>query len=142
MTSTYIPKKLRKLVAAQARHRCGYCLSAESVVGLSMEIEHLVPQILGGPTCEENLWLACPACNAFKGQRISARDPESGLTVRLFNPREQLWREHFLWIDAGARVAGQTPIGRATALALHLNRPILVTARRIWIEAGWHPPDT
>jgi 5-methylcytosine-specific restriction endonuclease McrA len=50
MTSSYIPKKLRVRVAAQARHRCGYCLSSEAIVGLAMEIEHLIPQILGGPT--------------------------------------------------------------------------------------------
>src|SRR6185295_4441969 len=111
MTSSYIPKKLRQIVAEQARFRCGYCLSAEKVVGFAMEIEHLVPQALGGPSREENLWLACPACNAFKGQRISARDPLSGLTVRLFNPREQRWEEHFLWIDSGARIAGRTAIG-------------------------------
>jgi len=141
MASSYIPKKLRERVAEQARHRCGYCLSLEKIVGLSMEIEHLIPQALGGPTREENLWLACPACNAFKGQRISARDPESGLTVRLFNPREQSWGEHFLWVDAGARIAGKTAMGRATAMALHLNRPLLVAARRAWIKAGWHPPE-
>jgi hypothetical protein len=41
MTSSYIPKKLRERVAAQARHRCGYCLSSEAIVGLAMEIEHL-----------------------------------------------------------------------------------------------------
>lgn len=52
MTSSYIPKKLRGRVAAQARHRCGYCLSSEAIVGLAMEIEHLIPQILGGPTRE------------------------------------------------------------------------------------------
>jgi hypothetical protein len=141
MTSSYIPKKLRRRVAEQARHRCGYCLSSEAIVGLAMEIEHLIPQALGGPTREENLWLACPACNAFKGQRISARDPESGSIVRLFNPREQSWEEHFLWTDSGARIVGKTAIGRATGLALHLNRPLLVAARRAWIKAGWHPPD-
>ncbi|HUP99384.1 MAG TPA: HNH endonuclease [Aeromicrobium sp.] len=141
MTSSYIPKKLRGRVAAQARHRCGYCLSTEAIVGLTMEIEHLIPQALGGPTQEENLWLACPACNAFKGQRISARDPESGSIVRLFNPREQSWEEHFLWTDSGARIVGRTAIGRATTLALHLNRPLLVAARRAWIKVGWHPPD-
>jgi hypothetical protein len=99
-----------------------------------------MPQALGGPTIEENLWLACPACNAFKGQRISALDPESRQTVRLFNPREQSWEEHFLWADSGARIVGTTAIGRATVKALHLNRLLLVRARRSWITAGWHPP--
>ena len=140
MTSVYIPKLLRQRVAEQACYRCGYCLSSEQVLGLSMELDHLMPQALGGPSIEENLWLACPACNAFKGHRISALDPESGQTVRLFNPREQSWEEHFLWVDSGARIVGRTAIGRATVKALHLNRPLLVRARRAWIAAGWHPP--
>lgn len=77
MTSTYIPNQLRDRVAEQARHRCGYCLTSEDVVGFAMEMDHLIPQVLGGLTVEENLWLACPACNGFKGHRISARDPET-----------------------------------------------------------------
>jgi hypothetical protein len=140
MTSTYVSRKLRERVAEQARHRCGYCLTSEQITGLSLEVDHLIPQILGGPTIEENLWLACSACNAFKGYRISALDPESGQTVRLFNPREQSWAEHFLWMDSGVRIAGRTAIGRATVNALHLNRLLLVRARQSWIKAGWHPP--
>jgi len=141
MTSAYISRQLRERVAEQARYRCGYCLSSEQIVGLSMEVEHLIPQALGGPTIEENLWLACSACNAFKGHRVSALDPASGQMVRLFNPREQSWGEHFLWVDSGSRIVGRTAIGRATAKALHLNRPLLVRARWSWIKAGWHPPD-
>jgi len=141
MSAAYISKKLRERIAEQARNRCGYCLSSEQIVGLPMEVDHLLPQALGGHTIEVNLWLACSACNAFKGQRISARDPESGLTVRLFNPREQDWNEHFLWVDSGSRIVGRTAVGRATAKALRLNRPLLVKARRSWVTAGWHPPD-
>jgi HNH endonuclease len=140
MTSVYIPDQLRERVAREGRYRCGYCLSAEQIVGLSMEIDHLIPRVLGGSTVEENLWLACPACNAFKGQRISARDPESGQQVRLFNPRKQSWEEHFVWMDSGSRVVGRTAVGRATIQALRLNRPLLVEARRRWVKAGWHPP--
>jgi hypothetical protein len=141
MTSAYISKKLRELVAEQAGYRCGYCLSSERIVGLFMEVDHLIPQALGGSTIEENLWLACSACNAFKGHRISARDPESGQTVRLFNPREQRWEEHFRWVESGSRIIGRTAVGRATTSALRLNRPLLVRARRSWVEAGWHPPN-
>lgn len=140
MTSAYISRKLRERVAEQARYRCGYCLSSEHILGFPMELDHLIPQALGGPSIESNLWLACPACNAFKGSRISAHDPESGQTVRLFNPREQSWKEHFLWIDSGTRLVGRTAVGRATVNALHLNRPLLVAARRAWVVAGWHPP--
>ena len=141
MTAAHVSKKLRERIAEQARYRCGYCLSSEQVLGLPMQVEHLIPQALGGPTLEENLWLACPACNAFKGHRISARDPESGQMLRLFNPREQDWKEHFLWVASGSRIVGRTAIGRATTQALRLNRPLLVHARRAWVKAGWHPPD-
>ncbi|HEX4963886.1 MAG TPA: HNH endonuclease signature motif containing protein [Thermoanaerobaculia bacterium] len=140
MTSAYIPKAIRQRVAEQARYRCGYCLSAETISGYSMEVDHLIPQALGGPTLEGNLWLACSACNLFKGHRISAQDPESGRVVRLFNPREQRWEEHFLWDESGTRVVGRTAVGRATVTALHLNRPLLVRARLSWVEVGWHPP--
>jgi hypothetical protein len=141
MTSAYISKKLRGRVAEEARYRCGYCLTSERIAGLPMEIEHLIPQVLGGPTLEENLWLACSACNSFKGQRIAARDPETGQMARLFNPREQLWEDHFLWVESGARIVGRTDVGRATTNALRLNRLLLVNARRSWIRAGWHPPS-
>jgi HNH endonuclease len=141
MTPAYIPKALRARLAEQARYRCGYCLSAEQIVGLAMEVDHLIPQILGGLTVEENLWLACSACNAFKGCRISALDPESSQMVRLFNPREQSWEEHFRWVESGAQIAGRTAVGRATTKALRLNRPLLVRARRSWMRVGWHPPE-
>ena len=80
MSKSYVPVWLRERVAAQARHRCGYCLTAEAVTGAPLVIEHLIPEALGGPTEEANLWLACSQYNLHKGDRIIARDPltESG----------------------------------------------------------------
>lgn len=66
MSRDYIPRGLRDLVARTARHRCGYCLTQEAVVGTPMVIDHIVPESLSGPTEEANLWLACPLCNAHK----------------------------------------------------------------------------
>ena len=140
MSSAHIPQSLRRRVANQARYRCGYCLSQEAVVGSPMELDHLFPRSLGGPSVEGNLWLTCSLCNEHKGARIAGVDPETGLLVRLFNPRHQVWQEHFAWTDSGTRIAGKTAIGRATVEALELNRPSLVESRRIWVEAGWHPP--
>jgi hypothetical protein len=141
MSTTPIPKALRERVAAQARHRCGYCLSQEEVVGTAMEIEHIIPEALHGPTEERNLWLACGACNKRKGDRIAARDPATMEVAVFFDPRQQVWHEHFAWVDHGVRVVGLTPTGRATVAALHLNRPPLLRARRLWISVGWHPPE-
>ena len=66
MSETHIPKVLRESVTAQARQRCGYCLTSERIVGTPMEIDHIIPESLGGPTEEENLWLACSPCNDHK----------------------------------------------------------------------------
>ncbi|MDZ7379897.1 MAG: HNH endonuclease [candidate division KSB1 bacterium] len=136
----YIPKALRARIAAQARHRCGYCLTSEAIVGAPMEINHIVPRSLGGLTEEGNLWLACPLCNEHKGVRTVALDPLTGEMVPLFNPRRQAWQEHFAWTAEGDRIIGLTAIGRATVIALNLNRPSLVKARQAWVAAGWHPP--
>ena len=134
------PKGASRKVAAQARYRCGYCLTAESIVGTSIELDHLIPEALGGLTGEDNLWLACSLCNDSKGCRIAAEDPSTGEVVRLFNPRHQDWHEHFSWSESGSVITGRTPAGRATVAALHLNRPTLVLARRAWVAVGWHPP--
>lgn len=141
MSRAYIPAALRERVAAQAGRRCGYCLTAEAVIGAPLEIDHILPESLGGKTEEDNLWLACSLCNDHKGNRIAALDPVTGLQVRLFDPRRQSWAEHFVWSDAGDRIGGRTATGRATVVALNLNRPSLVQARRLWVAVGWHPPQ-
>ncbi len=141
MSEHRIPKALRQRVAEQARFRCGYCLTSEHIVGAPMEIDHIIPISLGGPTEEENLWLACSLCNDHKSGRIASLDPETGIMVRLFNPRFENWNEHFTWNVAGDHIEGFTPTGRATVIALNLNRASLVKARQLWIKAGWHPPQ-
>ncbi len=140
MSRSHIPQSLRDRIAFQARRRCGYCLTAEAIVGTPMELDHLIPESLGGLTEEENLWLACSLCNDHKGDRIAAIDPLSGEIVRLFNPRVQVWSEHFCWSVQGDQILGLTASGRATVVALNLNRLVLVKARQAWIQVGWHPP--
>ena len=140
MSTTRVPKALRTRVADQAGHRCGYCQTSESITGQAMEVDHIVPEVLGGATKEENLWLACSACNDFKGDRVVGPDPLTGDVVALFHPRRQRWHEHFAWAEGGAQVVGVTPTGRVTVISLQLNRPLLVAARRAWIQVGWHPP--
>lgn len=105
-----------------------------------MDVDHILPQSLGGLTEEENLWLACSLCNAHKSDRVSGLDPGTGVTAPLFNPRLQSWVEHFAWASHGEQIVGLTPTGRATVLALKLNREQLVQARRLWVSVGWHPP--
>ena len=121
--SDYVPRALRERIAEQARHRCGYCLTSEVLAGIPSEIEHIIPLAAGGRTIESNLWLACSPCNEYKGVRITAIDPISGEIVPVFNPRQQAWSDHFAWSTDCIRIIGRTPVGRATIVALHLNRP-------------------
>jgi len=140
MTKGWIPRSLRERVSKQARYRCGYCLTPQRIIGMPMEIEHIIPESAGGPTVEDNLWLACRRCNRYKGIQTHAIDPRTKRRVPLFNPRTQAWKRHFAWSDDGIRILGKTATGRATVGALRLNDEIIVDARGLWVQAGWHPP--
>ncbi len=137
----YIPKALRRKIAAKARYRCGYCLTSQRISGAQMHIEHIIPLSRGGASDETNLWLACAWCNSYKGDKTHSLDPDTGEDVPLFNPRTQCWFDHFRWSDDGIRIIGLTPTGRATVLALQLNNEFILPARRYWVLAGWHPPQ-
>jgi hypothetical protein len=135
-----VPKATERRIRLHADERCGYCLSSQKYVLGLLELEHLLPEALGGTNVEENLWLACRLCNGFKGVQTHARDPITGRRSRLFNPRRQLWRRHFVWSPDSTRIEGTTVCGRATVVALQLNNLISVSVRREWVKAGWHPP--
>lgn len=137
-----IPQALAEQVRRRANYRCEYCQSSEWVSGQPCHIDHIIPCARGGATTSDNLCLACAACNGFKLDHVEALDPQSNQPVALFNPRQQQWREHFAWSDDGTRVAGLTPCGRATVLALKLNRPLAVAARAVWVSINRHPPTT
>lgn len=136
-----IPADVDRRVRAEAKNRCGYCLSPQRLVMARLEVEHMIPLAHDGTDDESNLWLACPLCNGHKSDRVRAKDPVSGELVALFHPRTQSWTEHFEWIDGGLRIAGRTAVGRATVRVLRLSDdPDAVLVRSYWIAAGWHPP--
>lgn len=141
MTPTHISADLRRQVTEDADHRCGYCLTDEALSGIPLTLDHLVPVAAGGPTTRDNLWLACRPCNEFKATQTQVTDSQTGETVSLFNPRTQTWHKHFAWNADQTEILGLTPTGRATVVALQLNRPMLVRARRRWLLAGWHPSN-
>jgi len=66
--------------------------------------------------------------------------PITGETVHLFHPINQQWDDHFCWDESKTQVIGLTPCGRATVVALRMNNPTIIPARRRWVGAGWHPP--
>lgn len=135
-----ISSVIRQRIADAAKHRCGYCQTQEAVIGMPLEVEHIVPEATGGSSDETNLWLACPRCNRYKGAQTQAIDEQTGEKVSLFDPRRQQWKDHFAWEQDGLYVVGLTPTGRATVGALQMNNPFIIHSRQVWITWGWHPP--
>lgn len=136
---SHVSKRLREQVVKRARGRCEYCQTQEDIV-VDLEVEHIIPTAKGGLSDLENLCYSCGSCNRFKSDFAHAVDPETGETVSLYNPRIQIWEEHFVWSEDGLTVIGLTPIGRATIKRLNMNKTRYIIARRRWVAAGWHPP--
>lgn len=138
MTRSHIPDALRRLVVERAQGRCEYCLLHQDDLPFSHHIDHIISLKHGGRTEIDNFALACLDCNRYKGSDLSAIDPTDGSISPLFNPRLQVWKEHFAL--EGARIVGTTTVGRATIALLRLNDRTRVMQRQVLIEAGRYPP--
>ncbi|MBK8137760.1 MAG: HNH endonuclease [Chloroflexi bacterium] len=130
--------QLRHLVYDRANGICEYCRTSEANTGQTMQVDHIDPQ---GGDSPDNLCLACMNCNASKHKATTALDPITQANVPLYNPRIQVWSEHFEWINDATLVHGLTPTGRATVARLRVNRPMMISARQRWVELRHHPPD-
>ncbi|HXU37842.1 MAG TPA: HNH endonuclease [Blastocatellia bacterium] len=111
MISSNVPDSVRARVRESAGDRCGYCLSPQRLVMGKLEIEHIIPRVLGGSDEEANLWLSCGLCNRYKGSQTQGIDPANTSTVELFNPRMQVWTDHFRWSTDGSHIVGLTGVG-------------------------------
>ena len=112
----------RDLVRRRAGNRCEYChLPQEATPFIAFHVEHIVAKqhTDEGQNDLSSLAFACDRCNAFKGTNLSSIDPKSGDKVDLFNPRKNVWSDHFA--VSGGMIAGLTPIGRATVRLLNMN---------------------
>jgi len=124
---------------ARAAQRCEYCHAPQILIGQAFHVDHITPPSAGGQTTADNLCLACAHCNIAKSDQAEALDPRTGQRVRLFNPRKDLWDEHFRWSPSYKRLVGRTPIGRATVAALDTNARLLQDARYFWRVVGLLP---
>jgi hypothetical protein len=132
-------------IRQRANFLCEYCHSSKEASTSLFTLDHLIPQSLGGDDREDNLALACHRCNGRRYNFTDGIDPETQASIALFNPRKDLWSDHFIWSADGQNIIGITPIGRATLNRLDLNDDFhddgsIQRARRLWIRGGWHPP--
>lgn len=129
-----------RAVRERAKGICEYCQSQENFATESFSVEHIVPVALDGETVLQNLALACQGCNSHKYTKTTAPDPTDDQLVPLYHPRQQRWADHFRWSENFLEIIGITATGRATVVALKLNRPRLVNLRRAVYGLGEHPP--
>lgn len=123
----YVSANLREEVRQRGRARCEYCHKPEGISAHAHHIEHIVSVKHGGLTVRDNLAWACFQCNVAKGSDIAAYDDDTGQLVPLFNPRVQVWSDHFRF--DGAFIVGTSGVGRATVRLLRLNQPRQVELR-------------
>jgi HNH endonuclease len=135
---SHIPAALRRAVLERAQGRCEYCQLSQVGQEATFHVDHVHPLADAGPTTEGNLALACVSCSLKKGARIAAPDPTTQQDVRLFNPRQDRWSDHFRW--DGPVVVTLSAVGRATAALLDLNRALAVAIRVEEGHRGRHPP--
>jgi hypothetical protein len=126
-------------IADRAGHRCEYCLAPEAVFNFPFEVEHIIPQLHGGGDSEDNLALACRACNAHKADIVEHTDPLTGESVRLFHPRRDTWSDHFRIDTAAALIEGVSAIGRVSVDRMVMNAVEQVEARSLWFQLNLFP---
>lgn len=138
--SQYISAEVRAQIKALDDPLCAYCKTSVVNSGHPLTFDHIIPQAQGGSSDIENLCRACRQCNEFKGELTHGVDPQTGVSVSLFHPRQQKWSDHFEWDLDKIHLKGLTAIGRATIVSLNMNNDVILTARRRWVGGGWHPP--
>lgn len=121
-------RNIERHVEARTVGRCEYCRMHQVLQGTTFHVEHVIPLFRGGHSQLGNLALACPSCNVHKSNRIDVIDPDTRDRVPLFHLRSDAWDEQFRW--DGYRLIGQSPIGRATGVALELNHPRHIQIRQ------------
>ncbi|MBC7810584.1 MAG: HNH endonuclease [Burkholderiales bacterium] len=134
---TYIGAELRRQVITRAGNCCEYCLLSQEDNFFTYHVDHVIPEKHEGETSIDNLALSCPSCNTFKGSDVGAFDRETGGLTPLFNPRTQVWEQHFRL--NGAKIEALTPEGRVSVFLLRLNREDQLREREGLIKFNSYP---
>jgi hypothetical protein len=138
MSVTYVSLELRRAVYRRANHQCEYCLIDEQDTFLGCQIDHVIAEKHGGETIFENLAVACTLCNRAKGSDIATL--VDGALTRLYNPRVELWTDHFGIAKDQITILSKTSVGQATISLLEINTNDRLLERQTLNELGLYPP--
>ncbi len=138
-------QSVRDYTRERAKCRCEYCqiYDPDYAAATPFHLEHITPKSAfedGDNTRDNpaNLAWSCPRCNQYKHEKIEWPDPATDQITRLYNPREDLWDQHFR-AQPGGQIVGTTDIGRATVGALKINDLRRVQGREIGYKQGRWP---
>lgn len=113
----------------RANDCCEYCQLRQVDLPFALfQMEHVIPRKHGGGDDLSNLALACDRCNSHKGPNLTGIDPETEMIFPLFNPRTDVWTDHFH--ENGSQIEGRTSTGRTTVRVLNMNEPARVRLRK------------
>jgi hypothetical protein len=136
--SRYVSDEIRLFVIQRSGNLCEYCLMHEQHFYLKGQIDHIISVKHGGKTILTNLAYACIHCNRNKGSDVATITIDNK-TIRFYNPRIDIWSEHFTLI--GTEIIALTEIGQATVKILELNSLHRLLERQALIEDGLFPPQ-
>lgn len=135
--SRYIAENIREFVALRAKHKCEYCYIHKDDLFFVYQIDHIISLKHEGLTEPNNLAYACSLCNQNKGTDLGTYLPGSKRLIRLFNPRQDKWFDHFE-IQNG-EILPKTRIATATVKVLDLNNIDRVILRQGLMAIGRYP---
>jgi hypothetical protein len=141
MAKFTISSDLREAVISRAFKCCEYCKSQDKYSPTAFTIDHIVPESADGTSDFENLAYACFLCNRLKSNKLKVFDILTRKWTPLYNPRKDVWNEHFVWHEDATKIIGLSAIGRCTIKELQLNREKLIEYRNCIIPFGTHPPN-
>ena len=140
MAKINISIELREEVRSRANKCCEYCKSQDKYSPTTFTIDHIIPLSLNGTSNFDNLAYACFLCNRLKSNKLKSFDVISEKWIALYNPRIDIWDNHFIWSEDTVHIIGLSTIGRSTVNELKLNREKLIEYRTCLMLFGTHPP--
>jgi 5-methylcytosine-specific restriction endonuclease McrA len=130
---SYISNALRLLVAHRAAFRCEYCRIPDLGFAIPFQVDHIRSLKHDGATGLSNLAYCCPDCNRYKGTDLGSYLTDETTLIRFFNPRIDIWDEHFK--VENAIIFAKTPSGQVTVTIFQFNSVARVIYRKELLES-------
>lgn len=125
----------KEQIAIEGHHQCVYCAIHENLMGgiRNFHVEHYRPRKRFNELENDylNLYYACPICNTFKGSDWPS-NPKNDHSIAAYpNPSEVDYNILFKLSEVDGFIEGTNVAALYILEKLYLNRPQLVTARRM-----------